>query len=324
MKYYLRKDYTAERAEMRPAFCNTMMELAKANRNILLMDADLMSAAGCLPFRECFPQQAVDCGIQEANMVGTAAGLSLVGKIPFAHSFAAFISRRCFDQSFLSGGYAQANVKLIGSDPGITAETNGGTHVSFEDMGLMRLIPGMTVLEASDDSMFHSLLHVAAKHYGMVYLRLYRKPLARIYTEDSEFEIGGSAKLREGQDVTIVASGICTVEALKAHDLLAAQGISSRVIDCYSWKPLDQDALIRAATETGAIVTVENHNIINGLGAAVCSLLAQNAPVPVETLGIPDVFGEVGTIPYLMDLYGFTAEHIAEAAVRAVSRKSRV
>ena len=322
MNYTIRKDYTAERAEMRPAFCSTMLELAETNRNILLMDADLMSAAGCLPFRELFPEQTVDCGIQEANMVGTAAGLSLVGKIPFAHSFSAFISRRCFDQSFLSGGYAQANVKLIGSDPGITAETNGGTHVSFEDMGLMRLIPGMTVLEASDDTMFRSLLFAAAKHYGMVYLRLYRKPLARLYAEGSEFEIGRSACLREGRDVTIVASGICTGEALKAHDLLAAQGISSRVIDCYSWKPIDREELIRAAVETGAVVTAENHNVINGLGAAVCAVLAQNAPVPVEMVGVPDVFGEVGPIHYLMDLYHLTAEDIVSAAIRAVSRKA--
>lgn len=322
MNYSLRNDYAAEYSEMRPAFRDTMLELAEANRNILLMDADLMSAVGCLPFRDRFPEQTVDCGIQEANMVGSAAGLSLVGKIPFAHSFASFISRRCFDQSFLSGGYAQANVKLIGSDPGITAETNGGTHVSFEDMGLMRLIPGMTVMEASDDTMFRSLLRASAKYYGMVYLRLYRKPLARLYTEGSEFTIGESARIREGRDVTIVSSGICTAEALKAHDMLLAQGISSRVIDCYCWKPIDEPALIEAAVETGAVVTAENHNVINGLGAAVCSVLAQNSPVPVECVGIPDVFGEVGPISYLMDLYGLTAEHIKDAAIRAVMRKA--
>lgn len=323
MQYTICETLAPDTQEMRKAFTETLMELAQDNPDIVLMDADLMVALGSLPFAKRFPQQTVDCGIQEANMVGVAAGLSATGKIPFAHSFATFVSRRAFDQTYISGAYAKLNVKLIGTDPGITAGINGGTHQSYEDMGILRSIPNMTLLEPADCVMARDLTRQIAGIYGMHYMRIYRKPMSAIYREGSSFEIGKAVLLREGTDLTIVASGICVAEAMKAACLLAEQGISAKLLNVFTWKPIDEEAIAAAAAQTGAVVTAENHNVINGLGSAVCETLARRVPAPVEMVGIQDHFGEVGPVDYLLKEFRLSAEDIVQASLRAVARKSR-
>ena len=307
--------------EMRKVFCDTLMELAEKNKDIIVLDADLMGAMGTKPFLQKFPEQTVDCGIQEANMVGVAAGLSAVGKVPFVHTFAPFITRRACDQVFVSGAYAKLNVKLVGSDPGITAALNGGTHMPFEDMGIMRGIPEMTVLEPTDTVMLADIIHQSSGVYGMHYMRLVRKQSVRIYEDCSTFEIGRAVTLREGRDVTIIASGYCVAEALKAAEELSVRGIRARVLNMFTWKPLDTEAVVKAARETGAIVTAENHNVINGLGSAVAEALVKNSPVPVEMVGVQDQFGEVGPVDYLAERFELKAENIVAAVEKVRMRK---
>lgn len=307
--------------EMRKVFCDTLMELAEKNKDIIVLDADLMGAMGTKPFLQKFPEQTVDCGIQEANMVGVAAGLSAVGKVPFVHTFAPFITRRACDQVFVSGAYAKLNVKLVGSDPGITAALNGGTHMPFEDMGIMRGIPEMTVLEPTDTVMLADIIRQISGVYGMHYMRLVRKQSVRIYEDGSTFEIGRAVTLREGKDVTIITSGYCVAEALKAAEELSVRGIGARVLNMFTWKPLDTEAVVKAARETGAIVTAENHNVINGLGSAVAEALVKNSPVPVEMVGVQDQFGEVGPVDYLAERFELKAENIVAAVEKVRMRK---
>jgi transketolase len=307
--------------EMRVAFCEALIEMAERNENIVVLDADLMSAMGTKPFQAKFPERTVDCGVQEANMIGVAAGLSAVGKIPFAHTFAPFITRRACDQIFVSAAYARLNVKLIGSDPGITAALNGGTHMPFEDMGIMRLFPTMTVLEPTDAVMLKDLLNQIADIYGMFYVRLVRKNVIQVYEKGSRFSIGKAVQLRDGRDVTVIASGYCVNEALRGADALQSQGISTRVLDMFTWKPLDAEAVAAAAKETGAVVTAENHNVIGGLGSAVADALAKTYPAPMEMIGVQDEFGEVGPADYLAERYGLTASHIVGAVQKVLARK---
>lgn len=321
VKFSKVKELQPEPGEMRTAYCDTLMALAETNHNIIAMDADLMGAMGMKPFQKRFPEQTIDCGIQEANMIGVAAGLSAVGKIPFAHSFGPFVTRRACDQVFMSGAYAKLNVKVIGSDPGITAQINGGTHMPFEDMGIMRGIPTMTILEPTDVTMLKSVLPQMAETYGMFYMRLVRKSCIKIYEDGSEFEIGKAVVLREGSDVTIVASGFCVAESLKAADMLAADGIHAEVIDSFTWKPFDEQTLLNSAQKTGAVVSAENHNVLTGLGAAVAAALALNHPVPLEQVGIQDEFGEVGNLDYLAERFQLTAPYIAEKAKKAIGRR---
>lgn len=323
MQFQLEEKLSNDPVEMRSVFCDTLMELAGQNRDIMVLDADLMGAMGTKPFAKAFPEQTVDCGIQEANMMGVAAGLSAAGKIPFAHTFAPFATRRACDQIFVSGAYAKLNVKIVGSDPGITAALNGGTHMPFEDMGIMRGIPTMTVLESVDTVMLRDLMRQIAGVYGMHYMRLVRKTTVRVFRDGATFDIGKAVPLREGTDVTIIASGFCVAEALKAAAALQEQGVSARVLNIFTWKPIDAQAIIAAAAQTGAVVTAENHNIINGLGSAVCEVLCQNQPAPLEMVGVHDEFGEVGPVDYLADRFGLTAPYIVEAAKKAIARKAR-
>ena len=323
MQFQLEEKLSNDPVEMRSVFCDTLMELAGQNRDIMVLDADLMGAMGTKPFAKAFPEQTVDCGIQEANMMGVAAGLSAAGKIPFAHTFAPFATRRACDQIFVSGAYAKLNVKIVGSDPGITAALNGGTHMPFEDMGIMRGIPTMTVLEPVDTVMLQDLMRQIAGVYGMHYMRLVRKTTVRVFRDGATFDIGKAVPLREGTDVTIIASGFCVAEAFKAEAALTEQGVSARVLNIFTWKPIDAQAIIAAAAQTGAVVTAENHNIINGLGSAVCEVLCQNQPAPLEMVGVHDEFGEVGPVDYLADRFGLTAPYIVEAAKKAIARKAR-
>lgn len=253
-------------------------------------------------------------------MIGTACGLSVWGKIPFAHTFAPFCTRRACDQIFMSGAYNRANVKVIGSDPGITAAYNGGTHMPFEDMGIMRGIPDMTVLEPSDIIMLKKLMPQMAETYGMFYMRLVRKGVRKIYGEGSDFEIGRAAKLTDGKDAAVIASGFCVAEALDAAEILKKEGISVKVFDMFTWKPLDEEGVLEGAS-TGAVVTAENHNVVHGLGSAVSALLAKTNPTVTEMVGVQDEFGEVGPVDYLRERFGLTAEHIAEAVRKAIARK---
>ena len=307
--------------DMRDAYCSSLIRLADGDERIIALDADLMGAMGTKPFEKKYPERTVDCGIQEANMVGVACGMSAAGKIPFAHTFAPFMTRRACDQIFMSGAYAKMNVKLVGSDPGITAQLNGGTHMPFEDMGIMRLIPEMTVIEPTDVSMLEDLMPQIAAQYGMVYMRLVRKEVQQVYERGSQFTIGKAVRVREGSDATIIASGFCVAEAIRAAELLAQEGVSVRILDMFTWKPLDREAILSAAAETGAIVTAENHNVINGLGAAVAEVLVRERPVPVEMVGVQDEFGEVGKLAYLAGRFGLKAENIADAVRRVLKRK---
>ncbi|BDF58614.1 transketolase [Christensenellaceae bacterium] len=321
MNVMIREEFAPEKQEMRQAYGETMIGLARENRNIVALDADLMGAMGMKPFQKEFPEQTIDCGIQEANMVGVAAGLSARGKIPFAHTFAPFLTRRACDQIFMSADYARLNVKLVGSDPGVTAALNGGTHMPFEDMGIMRLMPTVTVIEPTDTVMLKNLIPKIADKYGVYYMRLVRKNVTGIFREGSDFEIGKSVMLRDGKDATIIASGFCVAQALQAAQELEKIGISARVINMFTWKPIDEQAIIKAANETGAIVTAENHNVINGLGSAVSDVIVKNSLVPMEMVGVQDSFGEVGPLDYLADRFGLTEKYIVEAVKKAHARK---
>lgn len=321
MSILISKNNVQEKIAMRDAYCQTLIELAKTNKKIVVLDADLMHAMGMIPFLEKYPDRTYNCGIQEANMVGVAAGLSATGKVPYAHTFGVFASRRVCDQVFESGAYAKLNVRVIGSDPGVTAAFNGGTHMAFEDMGIMRTIPEMTVIEPTDSTMIIDIVKQTASMYGMFYIRLVRKNVVKIYEKDSTFQIGKAVQLRDGKDVTIIANGILVAESLKASDALAKEGISARVLDMFTLKPIDKEAIIRCAHETGAIVTAENHNIINGLGSAVAEVLVENRLVPMERVGANDVFGEVGPLDYLKERFGLTADSIVMKAKKAITRK---
>lgn len=307
--------------EMRQVYTSTLIELAKENDDIVALDADLMSAIKMGEFKDTYPNRFINCGIQEANMMGVAAGMSATGKIPFAHTFAPFATRRAYDQLFLSVGYADLNVKVVGSDPGITAQLNGGTHMPFEDIGLMRLIPGAVVTEPTDNSVLKFVLKEAAKTYGLFYIRLSRKASTKIYDESSKFTLGKANLIKDGKDVTIIAYGIMVKEALIAADMLKEQGINARVLDMFTIKPLDKEAVIMAAKETGAIVTAENHNIIGGLGEAVATVLAENTYAPLERVGVNDVFGKVGTQDYLAKEFNLTADDIVAKVKKVLDRK---
>ncbi|MBD3106985.1 transketolase family protein [Bacillus sp. AGMB 02131] len=312
------REYKMDSIEMRKAYANTLLELAKSNPNIIGLDADLMASIGTDKIKDQIPNQLIDCGIMEGHMVSAAAGFSLTGKIPFVHTFAQFATRRAYDQLFISGAYAQLNMKILGSDAGVSAEHNGGTHMPFEDIGLMRLIPHATVYEASDATMLSYLLKQVADEYGIHYIRTIRKTAVKIYDENETFEKGKGKVLRKGKDVTLIASGIEVIEALKAADLLEAEGIEATVIDMFCIKPIDDELIIRCAKETKGIVTCENHNVIGGLGSAVAEVLSEQYPAPLRRIGVKEQFGQVGKMEYLKQVYELTAEDIAKAARQLV------
>lgn len=321
MNVTLAENNIKEKIEMREAYCNALIELAERDERVVMLDADLMNSMKTVPFMEMFPERTFNCGIQEANMMGVAAGLSVTGKVPYAHTFAPFATRRVFDQVFISGAYAKSNVRIIGSDPGITSAFNGGTHMPFEDMGIMRNVPELTVMEPSDSVMLTDIIKQLAELYGMYYIRLLRKNAVKIYQEGSKFEIGKAVKLREGKDVTIFANGIMVAEVLEANKILEEKDISARIYDMFTIKPIDKEAIIESAEETAAIVTVENHNIINGLGSAVAEVIVENCPIPMERVGVNDLFGEVGPVDYLKGRYKLTANDIVEKVEKVLARK---
>ena len=308
--------------DMRDVYCETLMEMAAADDRIVLLEADLMNATGTRPFKAAFPDRTFNVGVSEADMVGTAAGLSAAGKIPFAASFGCFASRRVYDQFFLSANYARLNVNLVGTDPGVTALYNGGTHMTFEDAGIMRNIPELRILEPSDETSLRKLLPRIAEWPQSVYLRLHRKGGWKYYDESETFEIGKGKLIRKGQDVTLVCFGMVMLqETLKAADELEQHGVHAEVIDALTLKPLDRDLVLASARRTGAVVTCENHNIHNGLGSAVAEALAEDGvPARLSRIGCQDKFGEVGKLDYLMETFGLSAPHIVKAARSLVSR----
>jgi len=311
-----------ETKEMRAVYCDTLIELAQSDERIMVVEADLMRASGTMSFKQQFPDRGVDVGVAEANLVGVSAGLSAAGKIPFAATFGCFASRRDFDQFFLSANYAKLNVKLVGTDPGISAAFNGGTHMPFEDIGLMRMIPGLPIVEPSDPVSLKALLKACASHQGCTYMRLHRKAVASIYQNDEMFALGKGKVLCDGSDVTLIALGAILVpEALKAKDELANMGIEAAVLDMHTVKPLDEELVLSYARKTGCIVTAENHQTAGGLGAAVANFLAKTHPTPMAMVGIQDEFGQVGTQGWLQQYYHLTAEEITRKALALVKSK---
>lgn len=321
--YQVEEKITQEAREMRAVFAEVIADMAEKDSRVIYLDCDLMNSIGMAGYWKEHPDRAVNCGIQEANMIGTAAGMSATGLIPFTHTFGTFATRRVMDQIFVSAAYARLNVKIIGSDPGITATLNGGTHMPLEDIGMMRCVPAVTIVEPADSVMLEDILRQAKDTYGVFYIRLSRKISEKIYKDSSTFEIGKAAKLHEGKDATIFATGICAAEALRAADMLAAEGIDAAVSNMFTIKPVDAEAIIEAAKTTGAIVTAENHSIINGLGSAVAEVLAENICCPMERIGAKDRFGEVGDMAYLKKAMGMGAEDIAGAVRRVVARKEK-
>ena len=301
--------------DMKVTLGEVLAEEMRKNPDVVLVGADLMGANGTWPIHEEFPERVINVGIAEANMVGTAAGA-------VCDTFAAFMSRRDFDQVFISVAYSGLNVKFIGSDPGIAAEMNGGTHMAFEDIALMRTVPTMTIFEPCDCVQLRKSVPAMLALKSPVYLRLFRKKPQKIYDDNYQFSFGKADMLADGSDATVIASGIMVWNALQAAEILAKEGVHIRVLNMHTIKPLDQEAVFRAARETGAIVTAENANWINGLGSAVAEVISENdLYVPFLRVGVHDQFGEVGTIDYLMERFHLTPADIASAVRLTISRK---
>jgi len=309
--------------DMRTALADTLIRLEQDHDRILWLDSDLMASSGMNKFKEAYPDRVINCGIQEANMFGVAAGLSEEGFIPFVHSFSAFASRRITDQIFMSGIYARQNVRVVGSDPGLSAGPNGGTHISLEDMGILRSLPGTIILDPCDPVQLNAVVEQSAAKKGIYYIRLMRKSKDQFYEEGTSFEIGRASILKEGEDLSVITCGtVCIREALRAAELLEKDGIHVRIIDMFTVKPLDREAVLKAAAETGAIITLENHNIYNGLGSAVAEVIAESGlSIPFKRMGVPDSVGEVGTLDYLLQKFGMDADAVAGTAKELLARK---
>ena len=305
----------------RESFGEAVTALAAENPDIVVLDADLAEATKTCIFEKKYPERFIDCGIAEGNMIGIAAGLATCGKIPFAASFAMFSAGRAYEQVRNSVGYPHLNVKIAGSHAGISTGEDGATHQCCEDIALMRTIPGMVVLNPADHYEMLAAVKAAAQHNGPVYLRLGRLAVESVHNNDDyHFELGKGITLRDGKDITIAATGLMVGEAVKAAKSLEAQGIDARVIDIHTIKPLDEDLLVKAAQETGHIVTVEEHNVIGGLGEAVCACLSQRCPTPVTRIGVQDVYGHSGPALDLLQEFGLCAENI-EATVKKILGK---
>lgn len=309
--------------QLRDIYVDLLIEYAKKYPELVIVEADLMKALKSNAFFEAFPDRAINVGVAEANMIGVAAGLANMGKLPFTHTFTPFATRRVFDQVTLSVAYAQLNVKMVGSDPGIMAQLNGGTHMSLEDVGLMRNLPGMTIFEPVDGVQLAAMLPQIIEHNGPVYIRLLRQEFDAIYPDNQVFKLGKATSIIEGKDVSIFASGIMVKEALDAQKILEEKGISASVVNIHTIKPIDVEAIVKEAKKTKAVVTAENHNVINGLGSAVAEVLGEHCPTPMERVGIKDHFGEVGKKDFLMEKFGLKAHHIVDAALKVLDRKKQ-
>jgi len=306
----------------RAAYGEALARLGEVNPQLVVLDADLSASTRTAEFAKRHPERFIQMGIAEQDMIGTAAGLAASGKIAFASTFAVFASGRAFDQVRNAVCYSELNVKICATHAGLTVGEDGASHQSIEDVALMRAVPNMTVIVPSDAVQTAWAVNAAAMLDGPVYMRLGRAPVPVIYGEGQEFAIGRAQTLHEGDDVTIIACRIMTSRALAAAGALAEQGISARVLDMHTVKPLDTDAVLAAATETGAIVTAEEHSIIGGLGGAVCEAVCELHPAPVVRVGVRDQFGKSGKPDELLTAYGLTTDEIARAARRAISMKT--
>lgn len=301
----------------------TLNEMMAQDPSICYVDCDLMGCINTKQLMKNYPERAFEAGIAEGNAAGVAAGLAATGKKVFFHSFGTFSSRRCYDQIYMSAAYAGLSVRVLGSDAGVTAAFNGGTHMPLEDAAMYLSIPTATVIDPADYDQLASVTKGLVNVEGVSFTRFVRKDVIRVYDEGSEFEIGKGVVLHESADdkAAIITSGIMVDESLKAYEALQAEGISVRVIDMFTWKPLDEELVIKAAKETGAIVTAENHNTCCGLGSVVANCLAKNCPTVQEFVGVQDEFGQVGPQDFLMDTYGLRAANIVEAVKKAIARK---
>ena len=295
----------------RESYGSELAAIGKDYPNVVVLDADLTKSTKTNVFQKAFPERHINCGIAEANMAGIAAGLATTGKIPFMSSFAMFAAGRCFEQIRNSIGYPHLNVKIGATHAGVTVGEDGASHQCIEDIALMRAIPGMVVMNPSDDVEARACLRAAVEYEGPVYMRFGRAavPVINDYPE-YKFEIGKGTIVKEGKDVTIVATGVCVESAITAAGMLAAEGIDAEVINICTIKPLDSELIAASARKTGKVVTVEEHSVIGGLGSAVCDALAELAPTPVKKIGVQDVFGQSGTADQLMDFYGLNAEGV--------------
>lgn len=307
----------------RDGYCTAMVDLMDQNDKIVHIDCDLENCIDVKLIRKAHNDRVFNAGIAEANAVGVASGMAASGLIPFVHSFGCFASRRVFDQAFLSAGYSEWPVHIIGSDPGVTAAFNGATHMPFEDCALYLSVPNATVIDSADYAQTYALTHKLADVPTLTYMRLIRKGFTTVYADGSDFEIGKGVTLRESDKdvVTIIASGIMVDKALQAEEALKEQGIATRVIDMHTWKPIDEELIIKAAKETGAIVTAENHQVGCGLGSQVANVLIKNCLVPQEFVGIQNRFGQVGPQDFLEKEYNLMPEDIVAAAKKAIARK---
>ncbi len=306
----------------RESFGEALCELAKENESIVVLDADLAGATKTSIFKKAFPERFFDCGIAEGNMMSIAAGLSTCGKIPVAASFAMFATGRAYEQIRNSIGYPQLNVKIAGSHAGISTGEDGATHQCLEDVALMRTIPGMTVLCPADHYEMIAATKAAIEHEGPVYIRLGRLAIDSFNDPDTyEFELGKGITLHEGNDITVIATGLVVNEARKAVETLEAEGLNVRLINIHTIKPIDRDIVIKAAKETGRIITVEEHNVIGGLGDAVCDVVTSECPVPVRKVGVYDRYGYSGPAWELLEKFGLTATGIADVIREEIAKK---
>jgi len=309
--------------EMRFVYGETLNELIEQNPNVMCLEADLSKASGTNPtVSGRHPANFLNIGVAEANMISIGAGLASEGKVPFCASFTCFASRRVYDQVTISVAYANMNVKIVGTAPGITAGPNGGTHMCFQDLAIMRVMPNMTVLSPCDCYELRACLQWMAAHRGPVYMQLIRMKQPQVFDAAYRFAVGKAVHLRQGNDVTLVSTGYMTPFAMRAADELAQEGIAVDLLHCPSVKPFDAEALVASAGRTGGVVTVENQNILGGLGGAVCEILSEQRPTPVKRLGVPDQFGEVATEAYLFEKHHFGVKHIKQAC-RDLAARSR-
>lgn len=312
----------ADKIATREAYGNALASLGEKYTDFVVLDADLAAATKTGTFKKKYPERFFDCGIAEADMVGVAAGLAASGKTVFASSFAMFAAGRAFEQIRNSVGYPHLNVKVGATHAGISVGEDGATHQCNEDIALMRTIPGMTIVNPADGIEAAAAVEAAINTKGPFYLRFGRYAVPYLYDENYKFELGKGVKLKDGKDVTIIATGLMVHLALEAANTLAAEGIDAEVINIHTIKPLDKDMVVASAKKTGAVVTAEEHSVIGGLGGAVCETLSENAPVPVLRVGVEDRFGMSGKVPELLNEYGLTAENIADKARAAVKLKT--
>ena len=306
--------------EMRAVYAECMAELMKADPNVCILDADLARANGTLGMYPKFPKQMFDVGIAEQNMASIGAGLASYGFKPYVQSFTAFATRRICDQVAISIAYAKQNVKVVGTDPGMYAELNGGTHMSFEDIAVLRSIPGIVIFEPVDATQLRAAMPIINDYDGCVYIRLFRKEAPDVFGEGYKFDLFKADTIKEGKDLTIFVTGMLTADVIEASKKLAEEGIDAEIINIHTIKPIDKGAVVASARKTGAVLTVENHNVIGGLQSAVLEALAMEK-IPVVAVGVQDHFGEVGKLPYLREVTGLTVENIIASAKKAVTLK---